>query len=903
MKYFNFLAALLFSLYSSAQVFTWNKVVDSTNQRNNLSNNINSITKKTTDNYIVYLQNSIESYNSLGQIKYDSIIISKYTLDGNVVWQKKYPLQNGGRINDFTETVGHGLLLVGEIGIYNSIVKLDVNGNFEFAKNYINTDSLLSIKKIVATNDGNYMLASYKDIIINSCFMFYQISVKEQSFITKISPDGNIIWHQFFSENEFRKGTENGPYTQSNISGIRFDFLKDSEQTFNILYHTKVNFDSTETNLHLLHLDKNGNRIDSVLLKKYHIYTNPWVCFADNSNDYLKITTNGYTLYQPTSDSSTTLLKKYYYDKLGNIIDSTIIDKPSIYFTGNNLLYNTNNYTYTIQDDALQLVSLIISGGILNNRAAFSYLKCDTDFIADLNVIDLNDETIFVGTCNFLHSINDSTLLFISNTKKSIQDSLTYLKFYHISLNSNHIEYSIYIDRNNNGILDNLDTSYTKCLIELDNGSSIQTLQPISTTNTIEANYSKYLLAGNYTSKLISYDQTLRYYTVTPLTKTSVFSTNYNGVDSLGFRLTPKPNIQDLQLNIIPITNARPGFNTYYKITAKNVGTKTAGNISVQFIKDHLQSVDSTYYTQPYSIIDDTIIWQIDSLKIFEEQSFYVVCNNATPPNLNIGDTLHLLAKILPIENDSFIQDNVAKLHQPIVNAVDPNDKVETHGGTISFSDIQHQEYLYYTIRFQNTGSSYASRVVITDTLTNNLDPTTLEMLSFSHTFTYNVIDRKYITWTANNMYLPDSTTNETESHGYISFRIKPKANLSHTDVITNRASIIFDYNEAISTNTCTTNIIEERISGIQQNNIKSIKLFPSPTSGNVQLSFDASFNQNLTVKIMNLQGNVIYQQDIKNQLGINAIELQLSEFANGIYFIQLNADNNNLYYGKVLKQ
>jgi len=778
MKKIYIILALLIPLFSGAQVFTWNKVVDTLTDKINNNINISNRIIKKSDNAIYYLENVSIQRNLLSQTKFDSVIISKFTLDGNTIWKKKYLLQNGGKLNDFIITPDNGMLLVGEVDVNNSIIKLNANGDFVFAKNYLNTDSLLTISKIVATNDGNYILTSYKDIIINTCYMFYQVSVREQSFITKISPDGNIIWHQFFSENEFRKGTENSINFQSNISGIRFDFLNDAQQTFNILYYTKENFDSTETKLQLLHLDKNGNRMDSALLQKYQIYTNPWFCSTDNTNDYLKITTNGYTLYQPTYIDTSNLLKKYYFDKSGNITDSTTRNIISNTFIGH-LMYYTNNDISIIQNDALQLVSLIISGGILNNRAAFNYFKCDTDFIVDFtNVIDLNDETIVVGTCNFLHAINDSTLLFISNTKKSIQDSVLHLKFYHISINSNRIDYQIYVDRNNNGIRDALDTTFSNCLIEINDGNTIQNIQPTAASfPSLGGTYTKYLLAGTYTSKLISYDQTLRYYTVTPLTKTSIFSTNYNGVDSILFQLTPKPNIQDLQVNIIPITNARPGFNTYYKITAKNVGTKTAGNISVQFIKDHLQSVDSTYYTQPYSIIDDTIIWQIDSLKIFEEQSFYVVCNNATPPDLNIGDTLHLLAQIFPIENDSFIQDNVATLHQPIVNAVDPNDKIETHGGNISFSDIQHQEYLYYTIRFQNTGSSYASRVVITDTLTNNLDPTTLEMLSFSHTFTYNVIDRKYITWTSPNIYLPDSTTDEAASHGYISFRIKPKAN------------------------------------------------------------------------------------------------------------------------------
>ncbi|MBK6274386.1 MAG: hypothetical protein IPF58_06620 [Saprospirales bacterium] len=78
---------------------------------------------------------------------------------------------------------------------------------------------------------------------------------------------------------------------------------------------------------------------------------------------------------------------------------------------------------------------------------------------------------------------------------------------------------------------------------------------------------------GNYTSKLIDYNQRLKYYDVSPSIKVSNFF-SLNITDSITFRLTPKPNIQDLQVSIVPITIARPGFNSSYKIIAKNVGTK-----------------------------------------------------------------------------------------------------------------------------------------------------------------------------------------------------------------------------------------------------------------------------------------------------------------------------------------
>jgi hypothetical protein len=72
------------------------------------------------------------------------------------------------------------------------------------------------------------------------------------------------------------------------------------------------------------------------------------------------------------------------------------------------------------------------------------------------------------------------------------------------------------------------------------------------------------------------------------LLKTTFFSTDTQ--DSITFRLTPKPNIQDLQVSIVPTIGARPGFNSSYKIIAKNVGTKMMYLPMVKFIKDSLQT-------------------------------------------------------------------------------------------------------------------------------------------------------------------------------------------------------------------------------------------------------------------------------------------------------------------------
>ena len=55
------------------------------------------------------------------------------------------------------------------------------------------------------------------------------------------------------------------------------------------------------------------------------------------------------------------------------------------------------------------------------------------------------------------------------------------------------------------------------------------------------------------------------------------------------------------------------------------------------------------------------------------------------------------------------------------------------------------------------------------------------------------------------NINLPDSFTNKDGSHGFVTFSIKPLSTLSLGNMIPNTASIYFDYNKAVVTNTAKT--------------------------------------------------------------------------------------------------
>ena len=138
----------------------------------------------------------------------------------------------------------------------------------------------------------------------------------------------------------------------------------------------------------------------------------------------------------------------------------------------------------------------------------------------------------------------------------------------------------------------------------------------------------------------------------------------------------------------------------------------------------------------------------------------------------------------------------------------DPNDKTSLTGFTQQ-GYIEPNDTLDYLIRFQNTGNYYAQNVHITDQLSDHLDWSSLNVTAASHDVQTNVNDDGHVTFSFYDILLPDSTTDEPRSHGYVRFQIQPNQQGQHLSIIENTAEIYFDLNPAVITNTTLNTIFD----------------------------------------------------------------------------------------------
>ena len=165
-----------------------------------------------------------------------------------------------------------------------------------------------------------------------------------------------------------------------------------------------------------------------------------------------------------------------------------------------------------------------------------------------------------------------------------------------------------------------------------------------------------------------------------------------------------------------------------------------------------------------------------------------------------MGSQICVNVQISTSANEIDTTNNNLSLCFNVVNSYDPNDK------SVYPTQLQPgvNNWLTYNINFQNTGNADAIDIFITDTLDAKLDWSTFELLSYSHFPLIQLYNTGIIKFNYPKIYLPDSTNNEPESHGYVQFKIKSKNTLLPGEVINNKANIYFDFNPPIITNTAT---------------------------------------------------------------------------------------------------
>ncbi len=564
--------------------------------------------------------------------------------------------------------------------------------------------------------------------------------------------------------------------------------------------------------------------------------------------------------------------------------------------------------------DNCKLTSLNISG--LNNLVS---LVCDKNSLINLDLSGLKNLTRLSCSKNKLTSLdlNDDTLL---NTLDCSYNDLKYL-FIKNGINEVAIDFSSnpnlsYIcadDIQLKSINDLIKTyGYINCHVNtycsFNPGGSFYTIQGnikydynSNSCDTLDRDVSNLIFNitnGTNNGKFISnqigfYSIPLSadFYSITPVLE----NPNYFKITppnlNVSFPTQPSPYIQDfclaatgihpdVQVKIIPISAARPGFDAIYHIIYSNYGTEVEkGSIVFNFQDDILDYISSSPNLDNQTF--GTLSWNFTNLIPFETRKIELKLNINTPmeiPPVNVGDILKFDALIASSNIDEKPNDNLFSLRQSVVGAVDPNDKTCLEGETFSTNLIG--EYIHYMIRFENIGTYAATNIVVKDIIdTSKFEISTLSIVYGSHTF-YTRIKSNIVEFIFEEINLPFDIDSKD---GFVIFKIKTKPNLKAGDTISNLAQIYFDYNRPIATNNFSSSF--QTATSISDFDIENeFSIYPNPVKNELNFKLNARL-QVKSIKIYNTLGQVVL---VKSNV-VNVIDV--TSLQRGNYYLQINTE------------
>ena len=465
---------------------------------------------------------------------------------------------------------------------------------------------------------------------------------------------------------------------------------------------------------------------------------------------------------------------------------------------------------------------------------------------------------------------NDSRMDILSTSRRTSQ------VFWHQNLGVvlNEIKGTVYLDVN----ADDCATG-TKLPNVLVTSEGPELISTTTLNGTFKGFYELFVGEGNFSTSVTS--NFPDYFEVNPTSQDS----NFGGVgnsETIDFCIEPTNTFSDLKISVYPLNDPRAGFDTSYNIVYRNMGTiPLNGNITFQFDDEKMQFLNASESVN--SQTSNSLTFDYINLNPLDSKNIIVEFNIFPPPTTNIDDLLNTTAVANPIAGDNTEEDNTFVLEQTVIGSYDPNDILVLEGDEIFFEDID--KYLHYMIRFQNTGTASAINVLVEHVLDANLDWSTLEVEDLSHDGVVRIENGNEIEFIFDDINLPDSTSDEPNSHGFITFKIKPKNSLIIGDIILGVADIYFDFNPPIITNTVSTEVVGNPLS-VDHIHKLDFALFPNPSSSEITIRGNNSIKQ---IRIFDVNGRLLTSIKENNVIQTN---IDIADLTKGIYLLEITSEN-----------
>lgn len=436
----------------------------------------------------------------------------------------------------------------------------------------------------------------------------------------------------------------------------------------------------------------------------------------------------------------------------------------------------------------------------------------------------------------------------------------------------------VFCDANGNGSLDSGEVALPNAPVEV-SGTNGYTTTIYSDSNGV-ISYSSQAFFGGYAVLTIP-QWWLTQHGYTSTNNIFTVQTDCNNPTPVYFAINCSPVLcADLWTTVNPWIGYFQNQNNYIKLKWGNNGPNATTGYTLTLTFPSSVTPDlSSIANSNYVVSGNTITWTFGpgSSYIYQQDviKFFV------PSGYPSGTSHTYSSTIAPIgsTDDCDLLNNDGSLCMILGNSYDPNDKSTSHAPII---DPTVQDELTYVIRFQNTGTAPAQDVYIIDTLSSNLDWSTLQVVSTSHNMQLVDLGNGVMKFNFPGIWLPDSTANEPESHGDVVFRIKENVGNGIGTSIENTGYIYFDWNPAIVTNTV---VNTNDALGLDDATLNEVSISPNPSNGSLRIVSAESMDR---ISIMDISGKIVFETNV---IGFET-QLELNELMSGVYLVKVASGN-----------
>ncbi len=451
------------------------------------------------------------------------------------------------------------------------------------------------------------------------------------------------------------------------------------------------------------------------------------------------------------------------------------------------------------------------------------------------------------------------------------------------------LQVNAFVDSDLDGIYDNDEFSFSNGYFTYEvNGDGI-----INVVNSSTGHFQ--IISANdtdvYDITFNLYEESQACYNITTAAFSNV-SVATGSTITIDFPVVEQMSCEDLGVYLINNwAPPRPGFVHDNYLYFENLGFTAIASGTIEFVTDAQLVLNGVFEVDPnYTVTTTATGFTLDFVNLQPGELQSVRVDLYCPPTVPLDDIVTNTATYITDTNDMVVSNNYSTLSEVVVGSWDPNDIMESHGPEVVYDDFAaSDEWLYYTVRFQNLGTAEAIFVRIEDQLHASLDETTFQMINSSHDY---VVTRTGtdLEWFFGDINLPAEQDDAEGSIGFVNFRIKPKTGYNIGDVIPHSVAIYFDFNAPVITNTWSTTFIPPL--SVRSYEKLQFKMYPNPAKENVKITLSTGSIGNFKVELHDIQGKLIQIPSIRSA---NNIELNVSSLTSGIYFVKLNNGSQSL--------